>query len=63
MQVGDLVRTKEFDLPTRPIGLIVRSKVWNHKGYAYGKITFLVQFINDTSPQWWTEEHLEIVCK
>ena len=24
MQVGDLVRTKEFYLPTRPLGLIIR---------------------------------------
>jgi len=63
MQVGDLVRTKETYLKPRPLGLIIGSKVWNYKGYAYGKITFLVQFMNDTSPQWWTEEHLEIVCK
>ena len=63
MQVGDLVRTKEFYLPTRPLGLIIKSKVWDLKGSGYGKITFLVQFVNGTSPQWWTEEHLEIVCE
>lgn len=63
MQVGDLVRTKDTYVKPRPLGLIIGSKIWDHKGYAYGKITFLVQFINDTSPQWWTEEHLEIVCK
>ena len=63
MQVGDLVRTKESYLPIRPLGLIIGSKIWDHKGYACGKLTFLVQFVNDISPQWWTEEHLEIVCK
>jgi len=63
MQVGDLVRTKESYLPIRPLGLIVGSKVWDHKGYACGQIVFLVQFVNDTKPTWWTQEHLEIVCE
>ncbi len=63
MQVGDLVRTKECYLPIRPLGLIVGSKVWDHKGYAYGKLAFLVQFVNDTKPTWWTVDNLEIVCE
>ena len=63
MQVGDLVRTKYTYVKPRPLGLIIVSKISDHKGYAYGKINFLVQFINDTSPQWWTEEHLEVLCK
>lgn len=63
MQIGDLVRTKETYLKPRPLGLIVGSKIWDNKGYAYGKITFLVQFFNGDSPQWWTGEHLEAICK
>ena len=63
MQIGDLVRTKETYLPKpRPLGLIVGSKVWDHKGYACGKLTFLVQFVDDVKPTWWIEEHLEVVC-
>ena len=63
MQIGDLVRTKEAYLKPRPLGLIVGSKTWDKKGCSYGKITFLVQFFNGISPQWWTEEHLEVICK
>lgn len=63
MQIGDLVRTKETYIKPRPLGLIIGSKIWDLRGNGYGRITFLVQFTNDTSPQWWTEEHLEIVCK
>ena len=64
MQVGDLVRTKDTYLPKpRPLGLIVGSKIWDQKGHGYGKLTFLVQFINDDKPTWWTEEYLEVLCK
>lgn len=61
MQIGDLVRTKETYLPKpRPLGLIIGSKIWDLKPHV-GKLTFLVQFVNDTSPTWWTEDHLEVV--
>ena len=64
MQVGDLVRTKEFYLPKpRPLGLIIGSKIWDQKGSEYGKLTFLVQFIDDVQPTWWTQDYLELVCK
>ena len=64
MQIGDLVRTKETYLPKpRPLGLIVGSKIWEHDGHAKGKLTFLVQFVDDFKTTWWTEEYLEVVCE
>ena len=64
MQIGDLVRTKESYLPKpRVLGLIIESKIWDQKGYGYGKLTFLVQFLDDDKPTWWTEDGLELVCK
>ena len=64
MQIGDLVRTKESYLPMpRPLGIIVGSKIWEHDGYAKGKLTFEVQFFDDVKTTWWTGDYLEIVCK
>ena len=64
MQIGDLVRTKETYLPKpRPLGLIIGSKIWEHHGSAKGKLTFLVHFVDDVKPSWWTQDYLEIVCE
>ena len=63
MQVGTLVRTNDsYWAKPRTLGIIVGSKIWDSPPYK-GKLTFLVQFVDDDKSTWWTKDNLEVICK